>query len=88
MNFKDLELKEAVKLFNEFCDNTPALTEEDWNSKFKEILQPKIYEVMVGDCEDKHLDVKKVIYEALDEMCKWGYEVDSFEGFLLKKGIM
>ena len=87
MNFKDLELKEARKLFNEFCDNTPAITADDWNSKFKELLQPKVYEILKGDSENKEVDVKKAIYEALDETRKWEYEVDSFESFLSSRGI-
>lgn len=88
MNFKDLDVKEAVKLFNEFCDNTPALTADDWNSKFKELLQPKVYEILKGDSENKEADVKRALYEALDETRKWEYEIDSFEGFLLTKGVM
>lgn len=88
MNFKDLELKEAVKLFNEFCDKTPAITDEDWNSKFKEFLHSMVYEILKGDSENKEADVKKAIYEALDETRKWEYEVGSFEGFLLKIGIV
>lgn len=88
IEFKDMELKEALSLFNEFCDNTPAITADDWNSKFKELLQPKVYEILKGDSENKEADVKKALYEALDETRKWEYEVDSFEGFLLKKGII
>ena len=87
INSKDIEVKEAVKLFNDFCENTIAITAEQWSAKFRGFLQPKVYEILVGDSEDKQEEVKKAIYTALDEVHKWEYEVDSFEGYLLKKGI-
>jgi len=81
--FKDIE----VKLFKDFCENTVAITTEQWSAKFREFLQPKVYEILIGASEDKQEEVKKAIYAALDEVQKWEYEVDSFEGYLLKKGI-
>lgn len=85
INFKDVELKEQVRMFDDYC-KTYEISDEDWNAKCKEILQSKLYPLLIEKSEWTKENVKVAIYESLYETYAWEEEEDSFEKYLKDNG--
>jgi len=87
INFKDVELKEQVRMFDDYC-KTYEISDQDWNTKCKDILQAKLYPLLIEKSQWTKENVKSVIYESISETCAWEKEEDSFEKYLKDKGLV
>lgn len=79
--FKSLELKEQVRLFNKFCEQ-PYVTDEEVKIRWKSILEEKIYNTLVKANTIQGIDIENSIEESIDELNAWIDEQESWEKFL------